>query len=549
MKAPPLVVFAYNRPDLLARTMAAVRSPAIPVVYAFCDAPKTEADASGVGEVRRLLRTVDWTEVRLIERATNFGLGRSILDGVTTVLREHDSVVILEDDIEFAPGTYDWLAAALEHYADEPRVMSISAWTHPRVTPDGLEGKPFFSGRASCWGWATWARAWKGMPEHTALEFLTIAERAGVRGDRYGADVPALAVVEAERNIWAVRQIAHHMAQHGLALHPGEPYARHIGWDARATHGTEQNVWDAPLAGRAVIPDRWPDVAEHPEVPALWRAANVAAVHSVSSARRRVASVAKRAVRRVQSMVRLVTHAPLALGVIVGVWLMRLTGRYAFEEDRVHGSHPVRIYWHRFLRQHAADVRGRALEVGNTDMVRGIGRAAVRHAEALDVEPRDGVAIVADLQAAWNVPSGQYDVFVNQFSMHIIEDDMAALFHSVRVLRPGGVLLVNFPCVSSHPPNGLTYGSRVAYVQRWYSPALVRRMLSLLNLTGHSHVDVMGSTAGMLAYFAGVPTQLLPATWMSTQDAATPVLICVRVRRPDDWKPHWTPHDTPAGWL
>ena len=154
MNAPALVVFAYNRPDLLARTLTAVRSPAIPVLYGFSDAPRIATDAEGVTAVRRLFAAVDWTEVRLIERAENMGLGRSILDGVTTVLREYDRAVILEDDIALAPGTYEWLAAALAHYEHDRRVMSVSAWTHPRVTPPGLGGRSFFSGRASNWGWA-----------------------------------------------------------------------------------------------------------------------------------------------------------------------------------------------------------------------------------------------------------------------------------------------------------------------------------------------------------------------------------------------------------
>jgi hypothetical protein len=271
--APPLVVFAYKRADLLARVLASVRTPAIPVIYAYSDAPKTDADAAGVADVRRLLASVTWTEMHVVERPTNFGLGRSILDGVTTVLRDHPSAVILEDDIELAPGTYDWMAAALAHYAQDPRVMSVSAWTHPRVTPAGLGGAPFFSGRASNWGWATWARAWKEMPDHTALEFLAMAERAGVPGNRYGIDVPAMAAVEREKNIWAVRLLALHMAHHGLALHPGEPYAKHIGWDPRATHATSEAMWNSTLAAHAIIPERWPEPLEHPGVAALWRTA------------------------------------------------------------------------------------------------------------------------------------------------------------------------------------------------------------------------------------------------------------------------------------
>ena len=298
MTAPPVALFAYKRADLLARTLAAVRSPSVPVVYAFSDAPKTDADVEGVAAVRRVLAAVDWTQVRVVERATNMGLGRSILDGVSAVLREHDRVVILEDDIEFAPGTYEWLTAALARYEGDTRVMSISAWTHPRVTPPGLGGRAFFSGRASNWGWATWARGWKGMLDETALEKLAIAERGGLARDAYGSDIPAMADVEQARNLWAVRLIAHHFQHRGLALHPGEPYARHIGWDPRATHGTDQAMWDAPLAAHAVIPERWPEPAEDPRVAALWRRAAADEVEAAAAPRRPAARM-RRLLRRI----------------------------------------------------------------------------------------------------------------------------------------------------------------------------------------------------------------------------------------------------------
>ncbi len=272
MTPPPIALFAYKRPDLLARTLAAVRSPRVPVIHAFSDAPKTDADAEGVAAVRRLLRAIDWTRVELIEQSVNVGLNRSILDGVTAVLRQHDRVVVLEDDIELAAGGYDWLAAALEHYRDDPRVMSISAWTHPRITPGDIGGAPFFSGRPSCWGWGIWSRAWKGMLDSTAVDMLAVARDRGLEPDAYGVDIPAMAAVELERDVWDARVVTHHMAHRGLALHPPAPYARHIGWDTRATHPTTDR-WDAPLAVRAVIPERWPEPVEHPAAAELWRRA------------------------------------------------------------------------------------------------------------------------------------------------------------------------------------------------------------------------------------------------------------------------------------
>ena len=208
----------------------------------------------------------------------------------------------------------------------------------------------------------------------------------------------------------------------------------------------------------------------------------------------------------------------------------------------------VWYYWDAFLRTYAGDIRGSALEIGNTTTVRAHGKAAVTRATALDVAPGKGVDVVADLQRAWNVDDGTYDVFVNQFSMHVIEDDLAALFHSVRVLRPGGVLLVNFPSLSSYPSKGLSYeeGGRRAFVQRWYTPAGVQRMLAQLGLAGHSTIETFGNDVGVMACVHGLPLEVLWRSSLTPADPAHPVLVCARIVRPPQWPSAWQPDDAPS---
>ena len=142
----PIALFAYARPDHLRRTLACLRDNRVPLIYAFCDGPKTPDKSPLVAAVRALLREVDWCQVLLIERDENWGLGRSILAGVTEVLSRHDACLVFEDDLICVPGSYDYLSAALLHYRDDPRVMSVTGWTHPRLTPDDVVDWPYFDG-------------------------------------------------------------------------------------------------------------------------------------------------------------------------------------------------------------------------------------------------------------------------------------------------------------------------------------------------------------------------------------------------------------------
>lgn len=271
MTAPiPVVLFAYARPAHLARVLACLRENRVPCLEIFADGARRPADAGRVAEVRALLRAIDWCEVRLVERESNLGLGRNVLDGVGAVAARHEAFVVWEDDLTAVPGTYAWVCAALRHYAAESRIMSVSAWTHPRVTPPDVGSTPYLDGRAECWVWGAWARSWRGMAEQTAAEKL-----AAVADPRaYGADLPVMAAAEQAQNIWAVRWLYHHLQHGGLCVRPPWTMVEHIGFDAAATNAADATDWaNPPLRAAPPVPERWPEPVEHPACAPLWREA------------------------------------------------------------------------------------------------------------------------------------------------------------------------------------------------------------------------------------------------------------------------------------
>ncbi|MBN1104243.1 MAG: hypothetical protein JXL84_12570 [Deltaproteobacteria bacterium] len=274
MNSPiPVLLFAYARPDHLRRTLDSLRHNHVPIIYAFSDGPKGREDHEAVKEVRRILRGIDWCDFHLLERTSNLGLGRSVLEGVTSVLHEKDKFVVFEDDLVCVPGTYDYLCAALRHYEDDPRVMSVTGWTHPRVTPSDVIDQPYFDGRAECLVWGTWARAWEGM-DQDARTLMNACRRRGIDIYRYGADLPAMAEAELTKNIWAVRFLYLHILRGGLCLRPPQSMVEHIGFDPLATNANDGSSWPSyGLKPCPPLPTAWPDPHEHPECPHLWQGA------------------------------------------------------------------------------------------------------------------------------------------------------------------------------------------------------------------------------------------------------------------------------------
>ena len=267
----PIALFAYSRPLHLARTLESLRANNLPLIYAFSDGPKTPHAAPAVAKVREIIKSVDWCEVIVCEREQNWGLGRSILAGVTSVLSRHDSVIVFEDDIECAPGTYVYLTGALEHYANNPMVMSVTGWTNPRVTPSDVTDKPYFDGRAECWVWGAWARSWVGM-DQDAGTLVSECLKRGIDIFRYGADLPRMARLEEKRNIWAVRWVYLHMLRGGLCMRPPYALVENVGFGELATNTGDNWEWPhVELSGCPPVPVQWPAAVEHQACPQLWR--------------------------------------------------------------------------------------------------------------------------------------------------------------------------------------------------------------------------------------------------------------------------------------
>lgn len=267
----PVLVFAYARPDHLRQTLACLRENQVPLIYAFSDGPRTPDKQPTVTEVRNILRSIDWCDVVLTERETNLGLGSSILTGVSEILRKHDTVIVFEDDLICVPGTYQYLCTALVQYRNDVRVMSVTGWTHPSVTPNNVGDQPYFDGRAECWVWGTWARAWQGMVQD-ARTLMRACITKDIDVYRYGADLLPMAETELQKNIWAVRFLYWHILNRGLCLRPPWSMVEHIGFDTLATNATDGNQWaNPPLKSCPPIPEKWPEPVEHPKCPKLWQ--------------------------------------------------------------------------------------------------------------------------------------------------------------------------------------------------------------------------------------------------------------------------------------
>jgi SAM-dependent methyltransferase len=226
-------------------------------------------------------------------------------------------------------------------------------------------------------------------------------------------------------------------------------------------------------------------------------------------------------------------------------------------KGRSAGLSIIRYYWADFLEQHAADIRGHGLEIEETVTLRQYGGAALTGADAMDLSAHSpDVRVVADLSRADETAGDRYDCFLIPFSMAVIYDIEAALYHAIRLLKPGGVLLVNFWCMDFYLHRGLDMSTGgTLYMHHWFTPIQVHDLWRRLGLGDADYrVQIYGNLLARMAFLLNLPAKELTAHERDQVDPGQPLVICARVVKPVGWAaprpryraPQWTPPTQPA---
>ena len=256
----PIIVFCYNRPEHLRKTMTWLRankhaeeSP----LYVFCDGPKVNARDEQLQKIVAARAVVDemavvpaFKEVHIVKRDENLGLGTSIITGVTEVIYKHGKAIILEDDLETSPLFLDYMNKCLDHYEARKSVFSISGLSRPhpeRFYPTDYPYDVYVSLTHHPTGWGTWADRWAQVDwDANAYDIMKDQPEmiAALRRIEYSDWEAIKEIHEQGKNLWSARFALAHFVNYAVSICPIVSYINHIGWDAEATNATASSQWN-----------------------------------------------------------------------------------------------------------------------------------------------------------------------------------------------------------------------------------------------------------------------------------------------------------------
>ena len=252
----PITLFVYNRFTHTRQTVEALQKNTLARqsnLIIFSDAPKTQANASAVVNVREYIHQIDgFKSVSIVERPKNLGLANSIIDGVTSVVNKHGRVIVLEDDMVTSPFFLQYMNDGLNVYESNEDVASIHGYVYPiKDLPE-----TFFLKGADCWGWATWKEKWAmfepdGVKLLDELKSRNLTNRFDLNG-AYSFTQMLADQIAGKNNSWAVRWHASVFLKNKYTLYPGKSLVLNIGNDGSGTHCGETDKFSSELCYEAI---------------------------------------------------------------------------------------------------------------------------------------------------------------------------------------------------------------------------------------------------------------------------------------------------------
>ena len=252
----PVAFFIFRRPSTTERVFEAIRQAKPPKLLVVADGPRPDkpGEAEQCAAARAVIDRVDWDcEVLTNYSEVNLGCRNRVASGIDWVFQTVEEAIILEDDCLPDASFFPYCEELLDRYRDDKRVMMI---TGTNILGDWKSAQQsyHFAYYTSCWGWASWRRAWNyydvDMQRWTDPEIQQRIQDVLVSEKHYqNFKLHFDYVISGANKAWDFQWSFACLSQSGLTITPATNLVSNIGYTGEATHTTES---DNGLADRPV---------------------------------------------------------------------------------------------------------------------------------------------------------------------------------------------------------------------------------------------------------------------------------------------------------
>lgn len=219
-------------------------------VFIAADGPRAERpEEKNLCEQARLqvVAAIDWEcEVKTLFRESNLGCKKAISSAISWFFSEVEEGIILEEDCYAAESFFSFCSQMLEIYRHDTRVGEISG--HNALGSwEGMGTGYHFSKTGSCWGWATWKRAWDTFDVHMPIwpevkEQGLLYDKINLYDEAVYYEATFDSAYEGRVDSWAYIWNMYKLLNNFLCVVPSVNLIRNIGFDEIGTHTQDKNA-------------------------------------------------------------------------------------------------------------------------------------------------------------------------------------------------------------------------------------------------------------------------------------------------------------------
>ncbi len=266
----PIVIFAFNRLDVLKRTVNSLLQNKEAIeseLYVFVDGPRDnkDDDSEKVKSVQEYVKVISgFKSLHYTFSTINKGLANSIIGGVTEIFNSYDKVIVVEDDLYVSCSFLRFMNEMLNKYSDDERIMQVSGYGCKLTRLGDYPYDAYINERAHSWSWGTWKDRWETVDwEVSDFKELSASKELQEKFNKRGSDLFGMlkGYMERKNHSWYIRFNYSMYKQKRYSIMPVKSLVRNDGFGDDASNCNTYNRYKVDFEtehkGKFNVPERF----------------------------------------------------------------------------------------------------------------------------------------------------------------------------------------------------------------------------------------------------------------------------------------------------
>lgn len=245
MNADPVLIIAYNKPDLLSESLAKLQLLSNGKIYVHLDGPQENAQSKELFlECKSIVEMASLRNPQIIlkVREVNFGGQFGVLEAINWFFENEEFGIILEEDIGFEYGIFLFVSRYKSNVMENKKFALC--FFNPGLDLD----QDFILNHWLPWGWATSAKNWRVIADEVRDPEISVKRSLGGSpaarfAVRYYLNSIIKKVKFGKIKTWDAQVHAALLNHKYSCVFPSKSLTKHLGIRPEATHADLVDWW------------------------------------------------------------------------------------------------------------------------------------------------------------------------------------------------------------------------------------------------------------------------------------------------------------------